>query len=491
MQDDFGLTVQHVLRRAETVNGSASVSTLTATGISRTTYGAVAARARALAAGLTALGIVEGDRVGTFAWNTQEHLELYLGVPSAGAVLHTLNIRLFADQLRYIIEHARDRVIFVEDCLVPLLEPIAGKLSHVEHFVIIGDGGAGSLPRAMPYADLLTSPAVDLPELDERQAASLCYTSGTTGNPRGVLYSHRAIALHTMGLCAADSVGLGFRDRVMPVVPMFHVNAWGLPYGCAMTGAALILPGRHIQSERLAHTVETEQVTLTGGVPTVWMDVLRWADEHRPDLSSLRMVMCGGSAVPQVLLDGLGERHGVPVVQVWGMTELSPIGTVAHPPSGLDAETHARHQLSQGRLVPWVEARLTDDEDQAIACDGTSTGELEVRGPWVASAYYDDADGDSRFHDGWLRTGDIAAIAPDGYLFLHDRAKDVIKSGGEWISSVELENHLMAHPDVDECAVIARPDERWGERPLACLVARAGIDPHALITFLEVRVARW
>src|SRR3954468_482397 len=495
VQHDFQLTIQHILDRMRNIYGDSEVVTLTDSGTERATYREVAERVDRLAGALESLGVQHCDRVATFAWNSQRHLEVYYAVPCMGAVLHTLNIRLFEDQLIYVANHAEDQIVFVDDSLVPLLEKVAPKLETVRHYVVMGDGDAGSLPNALRYEELLAAPepGYDYPELDDRQAAGLCYTSGTTGNPKGVLYSHRSNVLHALGKCLADGVGVRNADRVLPIVPMFHANAWGFPYGCTMMGADMVMPGRHVAAEPLATAIEREKVTIAGAVPTVWLDLLRYADEHKPDFSSLRTVVCGGSAVPGALMRAWEERHGVRIVQAWGMTETSPLASVAHPPAGVSEDEQWAYRERQGRPQPLVEVRLIDDDGEEVAWDGQTTGELEVRGPWIASEYYEDPSGADKFHDGWLRTGDIASLDDRGYIRISDRSKDVIKSGGEWISSVDLENALMAHPKVAEAAVIARPDDRWGERPLACVVPVEGetCEPDELRAHLLDHVAKW
>jgi fatty-acyl-CoA synthase len=497
MMDDFPLTIQHILERMRGRNARAEVVTLlNADGdLRRATYGECAERVDRLAAGLRSLGVQPGDRVATFMWNCQEHLEAYLAIPTMGAVLHTLNVRLFDEQLEYIVNHAEDSVILVHDSLVPKLAPLADRFEGVRHFVLVGDGDAGALPNVVRYDDLLSAQdgGFDYPELDERMAAGLCYTSGTTGNPKGVLYSHRSTMLHTLSTCMGDALDVRGSDRVLPVVPMFHANAWGLPYGATLAGASLIMPAGFLAPEPLARLIEGERVTIAGAVPTIWMDLLRYADEHKPDLSSLRLVACGGAAVPRSLMQAFGERHDVPIVQAWGMTETSPLGAVAHPPAGVEGEDEWAYRTASGRVSAFVEARLVADDETLVPWDDESTGELEVRGPWIAARYFNDPTGDDKFRDGWLRTGDIASIDADGYIRITDRAKDVIKSGGEWVSSVELENELMAHPDVVEAAVIAMPHERWTERPLACVVLREGAatEPGELREHLLPRVAKW
>jgi fatty-acyl-CoA synthase len=500
MQDDFPLSLQHARRRMRDCHPAARVLTLTPEGSESASFGEVCERVDRLARALKRLGIEQGDRVGTFAWNNQRHFELYMAVPCTGAVLHTLNIRLFAEQLTYIVNHADDEVIFVDDSLVPLLEPLAPTFNGVRHFIVMGDGDAGSLPNVLRYEELLdesgpTHPgSFDYPELDERQAASLCYTSGTTGNPKGVLYSHRSVCLHATASLMADNLGLSRRDRVLVVVPMFHVNAWGLPFAAALCGADLLMPDRFMQAEPLARAIERERPTVMGCVPTIFADMLRYADSNEVDLSSLTNAVCGGSAVPRQLMKDFQERHGVVIHQGWGMTETSPVVTFSDPAEdrGHD-ERYWDERALQGKPLPWTELRLIGDDGEEVPWDGESTGEIEVRGPWIARSYYEDPSGDEKFDAGWLRTGDIAAIDEHAFVRITDRSKDVIKSGGEWISSVELENELMAHPDVLEAAVIAKPDERWAERPLCCVVLCEGSSASAeeLIEHLRPRVAKW
>jgi fatty-acyl-CoA synthase len=495
MQHGYPLTLQLVLERMRRLYAGSEVVGVREGGRTRASYAELADRADRLCGALEGLGVKPGDRVATFAWNTQAHLEAYLAVPCMGAVLHTLNVRLFPDQLAYVVDHAEDSVILVEDSLVPVLEDLVPRLESVRHYVVIGDGDAGSLPDPLRYEELLAAqqPGYDYPRLDDRQAAGLCYTSGTTGNPKGVLYSHRSNVLHAMGQCMTDSIGIRSDDRVMPVVPMFHANSWGIPYAATLIGADLVMPGRDLSAAALADLIGSERVTVSAAVPTIWMELLRHADEHAPDLSSLRLVVCGGSAVPLSLMQQFQERHGVPILQAWGMTETSPLGSVARAPAGAGEDEHWRYRSTVGRPAALVEARIVRDGGEEVPWDGESTGELEVRGPWVARAYYRDQGSDEKFDEGWLRTGDIAAIDERGYIMISDRAKDVIKSGGEWISSVELENEIMAHPAVREAAVIARPDERWGERPLACVVPEEGeeLTLEELHEHLAPRVAKW
>jgi fatty-acyl-CoA synthase len=534
MQDDFPLNLHHVRRRMRDVHPQTEVVTLTGgDGMAsvRASFAEISARVDRLARALGRLGIEPGDRVGTFAWNNQRHFELYIAVPCVGAVLHTLNVRLFAEQLVYIVNHAEDRVIFVDDSLVPLLEQLAPKLSGVEHYILLGNSDRTqsgdplqtTLPNVLRYEDLLRDAAgteletgtaagtgtatgtgaatatvepFAYPEIDERQAASLCYTSGTTGNPKGVLYSHRSVCLHATASLFVDNLGLSRRDRALVIVPMFHVNAWGIPYAAALSGADLLMPDRFLQAEPLSRAIERERPTVAGCVPTIFADLLRYADAHEVDLSSLTHAVCGGSAVPRQLMKDFEERHGVRIFQGWGMTETSPVVTFCEPAEDPERGRDERYwdeRALQGKPLPWTELRLVDDDGSEVAWDGESTGEIQVRGPWIAARYFDDPSGDEKFDSGWLRTGDIAAIDEHAFVRITDRSKDVIKSGGEWISSVELENEVMAHPDVIEAAVIAKPDERWSERPLCCVVLREGAQTSAeeLVEHLNGRVAKW
>ena len=494
MQDDYPLTLQHVLQRARFLYGDAEVVTLTEAGPVRAEIGELVERVDRLSAALGELGVRQGDRVGTLAWNTQPHLELYLSVPCIGAVLHTLNLRLSPEQLAFTVAHADDAVVFVEDNLVGLLAPILDRLTGVRQWVVIGDGDTGALHPVTRYDELIASGGgCQYPRLDERQAAALCYTSGTTGSPKGVLYSHRSSLLHALGTLGADSIGLSCIDRAMPVVPMFHANAWGIPYGALLTGADLVMPGRFIAPEPLAGLIETERVTLSGAVPTVWWDLLRYADAHEPDLSSLRMLLCGGAAVPLALMQSFEQRHAVRMIQAWGLTETSPVAALAIPPRGADEEEHWRYRDRAGRIVPLVEARLIDDAGGELPWDGRTAGEIELSGPWIAAAYFKVDDADGKFHGRWFRTGDIGSIDEHGFVRITDRSKDVIKSGGEWISSLALESALAEHAEVLEAAVIARPDERWIERPLACVVLADGasVGEEELRAHLAARVPKW
>ncbi|WP_030024459.1 long-chain fatty acid--CoA ligase [Streptomyces monomycini] len=503
---DVPLLVSRILTHGSTIHGRSQVITWTGEGEPhRRSYAEIGARAAQLAHALRELGVTEGSATGTLMWNNAEHLEAYLAIPSMGAVLHTLNLRLPVEQLIWIVHHAADRVVLVNGSLLPLLAPLLPHLPGVEHVVVAGAGDRSLLegvrPRVHEYEELIAGRPEHYawPELDERQAAALCYTSGTTGDPKGVAYSHRSLYLHSMQVNNAEAFALGGKDIAMPVVPMFHVNAWGLPHASFMAGASLLMPDRFLQPGPIAEMIETVRPTVAAAVPTIWQGLLGELDATKRDVTSLRNVVIGGSACPPALMRAFEERHGLRVVHAWGMTETSPLGSVAHPPAGVSGEEEWAYRATQGRFPASVEARLVGPDGEHLPWDGEAAGELEVRGPWIAGAYYGGADGpdlrpeDKFSPDGWLRTGDVGTITPDGYLTLTDRAKDVIKSGGEWISSVELENHLMAHPDVAEAAVVAVPDDKWGERPLAAVVLREGASAgfEELRTFLGGRVARW
>lgn len=500
LMQDRPLALPHVFHRAERHFGHKTMVTATAGDEITTTYAEWAQRVRRLATALDELGVPDGARVASFGWNTQQHLELYFAVPCSGRVLHTLNIRLFTDQLTYIVEHAEDDVIFVDRSLLPVLWPMAGEMPRVRHFVVVDDGGDAELPddpRVVGYEQLLArnSPYEGYFHIeDENSAAAMCYTSGTTGNPKGVVYSHRSSVLHSLVSLTADSLALSERDVICPVVPMFHVNAWGLPYAAVFAGASLVFPGPQMRPRAVADLMQRHRVTLTAGVPTIWMGVLPLLGEY--DLSSLREVVGGGAAIPTSLSEGWREAIGLPITQAWGMTETSPLGSVASMRSHhdeMDAEALTEVRATQGQAVPLVDLRIVDDRGAEQAWDGVSPGELQAAGPWIAAQYFG-ADGDGAFtEDGWLRTGDVATIDQYGYVRLVDRTKDLVKSGGEWISSVELENHIMAHPAVAEAAVIAKPDPRWTERPVACVVLEEGqkATPDDILDHLRDRVAKW
>jgi fatty-acyl-CoA synthase len=478
---DRPLLVKQIAERAEHVFADREVLARTQDGVERSSYGRLVERARKLAAALTDLGVKPGDRVASFAWNSLRHLELYLAVPSMGAVLHTLNIRLFEDDLRYIVDHASDKLVFLDASLAEAMPSFEG----VEREVVMPDG-PGERDGALDYEELVGGgdPEFEFPELTETTAAAMCYTSGTTGRPKGVLYSQRSIVLHTLGAALPDSMDVREADSVMPVVPMFHAMAWGLPYIATMVGARQVLPGPDLSPRGLADLIEAEGVTMSAGVPTIWNGVLGL--DPAPDLSSVRVLKAGGAAVPESLIRGFEERFGVPVVQGWGMTETSPLAATSRVPAGLDPTCDEGYALraTAGRILPLVDFRVDQD----------SGGELQVRGPWIARAYYEAPDEDGKFtEDGWLRTGDVVEVERGSYIKLVDRTKDLVKSGGEWISSVELENAIMGHPDVVEAAVIAVGDERWGERPCACVVSRggSGLSAEDLRAHLEEEVAKW
>jgi acyl-CoA synthetase (AMP-forming)/AMP-acid ligase II len=500
---DVPLTVTALMRYGTTTFADREVRTWTGESAHGQSYGETGARAAKLAGALRSLGVDGDQRVATLMWNNAQHLEAYLAIPSMGAVLHTLNLRLDPAQLGYIANHAEDHAIIVDATVVPLLAQVLEHATTIRHVLVTGP--AGSLPEpaaqlARPglevhsYEDLLASMPASFAwaEPDERSAAAMCYTSGTTGMPKGVVYSHRSAYLHSMGVCLGNTLGVSERDRVLPVVPMFHANAWGLPYAAVMSGADLIMPDRFLQPEPLVKLIEAERPTVAGAVPTIWTALLQYIRQYGGDVSSLRLVACGGSAVPHALMEAFENELGVLILQAWGMTETSPIGSVAHPPVGTPADQAWAYRDTQGRLVCAVQARLVGDGGVVLPHDGKAVGEVEVRGPWVTGSYYGDDDPE-KFHDGWLRTGDVGTIDPLGYVTLTDRAKDVIKSGGEWISSMALENELMAHPQVSEAAVIGVPDDKWGERPLATVVVLPGAEVTAedLRAFLAERVPRW
>jgi fatty-acyl-CoA synthase len=502
---DAPLTITEIMRYGTTAYGDREVVTATPGGVRRRSYREIGARSGQLANALRGLGVDGDQRVATLMWNNTEHLEAYLAIPSMGAVLHTLNLRLDPAVIGYIAEHAADEVVIVDATLVPLLAAVLPHAPSIRHVIISNPEGetdvrsplepaAAAGREVHSYEELLAAQpeSFDWPELDERSAAAMCYTSGTTGRPKGVVYSHRSMHLHSMAVAMGNVFAMSDRDKVLPVVPMFHANAWGLPYAAVMAGADLIMPDRFLQPAPLAALIEAERPTLAGAVPTIWNALLQHVRAHGGDLSSLRLVPCGGSAVPHALLEAYEKELGVTIVQAWGMTETSPLGSVARPPAGLPDEESWRYRDTQGRLMCQVAGRLVGEAGTVLPNDGIAVGEVEVRGPWVTGAYYKDDD-PGKFRDGWLRTGDVGTIDALGYVTLTDSAKDVIKSGGEWISSMELENALMAHPGVTEAAVIGVPDDRWGERPLAAVVLAGedSVTAAELRAFLAERVPRW
>ena len=500
---DIPLTVTSIMRYGTTAFAGKEVVTCAGDAPPRRrTYAALGERTARLANALRSLGVDGDQRVGTFMWNNAEHLEAYYAIPSMGAVLHTLNIRLSPDQVGYIATHAGDHAVIVDASLVPLFAKVLPLADTVKHVIVSGPADAAAVRsltesgRAVhSYEELLDdAPAsFDWPDLDERSAAAMCYTSGTTGLPKGVVYSHRSTYLHSMGACLGNAFALSEQDRILPVVPQFHANAWGLAYAALMSGADLVMPDRYMTPAAIVGLIENEKVTVGAGVPTIWQGVLAHLRAVGGDISSLRTLVCGGSALPESVMRAYADEFGVVMTHAWGMTETSPLGSIAHEPAGVTGEAVWEYRTSQGRLFCTIEGRLGGDDGEILPSDGEAVGEIEVRGPWVTGSYYRDS-APEKFHDGWLRTGDVGTLDAAGFVRLTDRAKDVIKSGGEWISSMELENLLMAHPSVAEAAVIGVPDEKWGERPLAAVVLRqdAGpVTPDELRAFLSDRIPRW
>ncbi len=491
---DYPLTLSTIVEHAKRMTPRKTIKTKLPDGSwHEYTYADFYRRVKRLGNVLEALGVETGDRVATFAWNSFEHLEFYFGVPGAGAVCHTLNIRLSPEQLNFIIDHAEDKVIFIDGTLLPLIEPIAAQLKTVKHFVLFNYDKSRqcSLPNVSHYEDLMAA-ASDEYEwrcTDENMAMGLCYTSGTTGMPKGVLYSHRSMMLHTLGVLQAAALGPTEADVVLPVVPQFHAMAWGLPYACAWVGATMIMPGPHLKPEPLAEMIESERVTIAAGVPTIWNSLYHELRQHPRDISSITQLVVGGSAMPRGLIEAYERDFNVNVVHAWGMTEMSPIGSVSKLQTqhrNLDAAGRWDIKAKQGYFVPGVDARIVDGDGCELPWDGQTMGELQVRGYWVAGQYFKlEHDHEHFTDDGWFRTGDVVTIDANGYMTITDRTKDLVKSGGEWISSVDLENALISHPDVLEAAVIAVPDETWGERPLAVLVPLDGVyDPTVLNAYL-------
>jgi len=489
------MSVRTIMDHGANVFPDSVVGTFDGSAIAWASYRDVARNAARLAGALAGLGVRAGDRVGTFCWNNRAHMEAYLAVPCMGAVLHTVNIRLAPEQVAYVINHAEDRVLIVDGSLRELLAPVVPLLKTVQHVVLVGgEPDLPGVPSCSTYqAELAARPDVyDWPVLDEVAAAAVCYTSGTTGNPKGVVYSHRTTFVHSLASRAADTFGISERDRILLLPPMFHANAWGLPYSGWLSGSDFVLPGPHLQLDGIREMVRQARPTFSAMVPTILGDLLRASRTGSVDMTSFRMLVCGGSAVPPAMIDAARAGWGVPVLQGWGMTETSPLCALSHPPRDPGDLGETRWRAKSGRPVPGVEVRVVDDAGQPLARDGATVGELQLRGPWVTGAYHGGEGGDAFTADGWLRTGDVGHIDEKHFVQLTDRTKDVIKSGGEWISSVELENALVAHPDVVEAAVIAVADERWQERPLAIVVrARESLSAQQLREFLDGRVARF
>ena len=499
---DYPLTLTHFFERARRLFPTKRLATrIPGAPLFEYTYKDFAERVARLAGGLSALGVGPGDRVATLAWNSHRHLELYWAAPLSGAVLHTVNLRLAPSDLAYIINHAGDAVLFVDASLWPILAPIRRELRTVRRIVVMPDAPVPDEPDLVEYEALLRSaaPVERWPQLAETDAAGMCYTSGTTGHPKGVVYSHRAIFLHSMAIAMTDTLAISERDVILHVVPMFHANAWCVPFAAVMAGATQIFGGPHPQPRDIAELIQANRVTFVGAVPTVWIAVKELVEKEAFDLSSVRCIPIGGSAAPRTLIEHYEKKFGVSMTHAWGMTETSPLGTVsrlkAHMTDLPDAERYAI-RAKQGYPVAGVDLRAVDEAGREVPWDGRTVGELQVRGPWVIRAYYDHPESAAQFTaDGWFRTGDVVSIDAEGYIQITDRTKDLIKSGGEWISSVDLENLIMAHPKVLEAAVVAVPHPQWVERPLACVVPKpefaAAVGAPEILEFLRPRVARW
>ena len=496
------LLISTLIDYAAEFHGDTEIVTKTVEGpIHRYTYGESQSRAKSMAKALAGFGVKLGDRIGTLAWNTHRHFELYYATSGMGSICHTLNPRLFAEQLTYIVNHAEDKFLFLDSNLVPLVEQLAPTFESVEGYIVMTDGETmpeTSLPNALCYETLIKENDDDLewPSFEETTASSLCYTSGTTGNPKGVLYSHRSTVLHSWGACMPDVLGINSRDTILPIVPMFHANAWGIPYAAAMAGAKMVFPGPHLDGESVWKLMDQEKVSFTAGVPTVWLMLLTYMRETGTTLEHVKRVVSGGSAVPRAMIEEFEEKHDCRMIHAWGMTEMSPLGSVGTFKAGvgdLPAQERYDIQVKQGRGIYGVEIKIVDDDGKELPRDGVAFGNLLVRGPWICDGYFKGEGGDVLDADDWFDTGDVCNIDAQGYIQIVDRSKDVIKSGGEWISSIDLENTDVGHPEVAEACVIGVPHPRWDERPLLLIVRDPGsqIGKDEMLAYLEDKIVKW
>jgi fatty-acyl-CoA synthase len=501
---DYPLTLTHFFERTRKVFPKKMLGTrVPGVGLVKSTYADFADRTARLAAALDRLGVRKGDRVGTLAWNSHRHLEVYFAAPLMGAVLHTVNLRLSGQDITYIVNHAEDRVLIVDASLWSTVEPIRKDLTSVEHFIVMKDTADAQLPPgSLDYEVLLrdANPMTDWPRLEETDAAGMCYTSGTTGNPKGVVYTHRAIFLHSMAASMTDVMGISERDVILHIVPMFHANAWCVPFAGVLNGATQFFGGPNPQPRDIIEIVHNERVTFVGAVPTVWIAIQNILEkEPQWDISSIRCIPIGGSAAPRTLIETFEKKYGAPMLHAWGMTEMTPLGTICRLKSYMESlpdEERYAIRAKQGVVVGGVDLRIVDEAGNELPWDGKNAGEIQVRGPWITSGYYNNPAGAVQFTaDGWFRTGDVAAIDAEGYVQITDRIKDLIKSGGEWISSVDLETTIMGHPKVLEAAVVAVPHERWVERPLACVVPKpefkGQLTEQEILDYLKPLVAKW